>query len=175
MAWLSYDQLSIAAGVKQPLDLARVSRAATVACAKVRSLCGPVHPEEAIVERVRGGSHELALRYRPASLTSIAIYRSGAALAVGDFDFDGQVLYRVDGAMIAEDLSVGYAAGYELTDDIPPELTEMAILIGMQLLRVGRRFSLNGEATDLAATGFAVPQSALDIAEDYLLAPGGFA
>ncbi len=175
--WFTSDQLRTASGVRQPADEARVARAAATARGKVRELCGPVYPAEAIVERVRVRRPvaEVALKYRPAALTAIAGAASGTAYTVGDFDVDGQVLYRTDEGLIGESLTVSYTAGYATVDEIPDALVEMATLIGQQLLRVGRRYSLSGDPADQAATSFAVPNAALDAAGDYLLAPGGFA
>lgn len=173
--WFTVDQLREAAGSKQYTDQVRVELAAAVARRKVRSLCGPVSPVETVTERirVRAPSDALPLKYRPAALTSVTTW-AGTVLTLADFTFDEQSLVRVDGGLMADSVTVVYTAGYAEAS-VPDELVQMAALIGLQLLRVGKRFALNGDATDLAATGFLVPKAALDVAEDYLLAPGGFA
>lgn len=175
--WFTGSDLRETAGAKQAAGQDGFDRVAAVARGKVRKLCGPVNPAENITERVRVrvARDSVALKYRPASLTSISYY-SGAALSVSDFDFDGQVLFRKDGGLIGQDLTVVYLAGWSDQADIPVELLEMARLIGHQGLRVSRRFKTDPNADDnMAGTGYQVPSAALEVGAEYLLAPEGFA
>ena len=172
--WFTSAQLRDSAGAKMPNDQARIDLAARVASKETRRLTGPVSPVENITERLRARvpSTELPLKYRPASLTSVADYPSGTALTVTDFDFDGQLMYRKDGGRIGS-VTVIYTAGYA-SDVIPDELVSMATLIGQQYLRVSKRFSLNQD-DPVTGIGFLVPDAAKDVARDFLLAPEGFA
>ena len=171
--WFTADDVRNAVGAVQAVDQARFDVAAKVARGKAREACGPVFPMETITERVRVRvpCGEVPLRHRPAMLTSVALYRSGSALTVGDFDFDGQVLFRRDGGAIAEDLQVVYTAGYSAIDAIPGEIRAYAELAAAQYIRVVRRFLLRGE--DPTQVSFLVPAAASEVASEYLLAPGG--
>lgn len=176
MAWLTAEALRDAAGAKQAGDQDRLVAAAAIASGKARELCGPVTPVESITDRVRVRRpvEEVSLTFRPASLTSIVRTRGGGALDVADFDTDGQVLYRVDGDLIDEDLTVTYSAGYDTLDDVPAEVVSLALMIGVQYLRVRRRNLLDADRVeDLTRTHFLVPAAALAVAEEYLLAPEG--
>jgi len=171
--WFTPDDLRGAAGARQSGDQSRFDLAASVARREVRRLCGPVFPVETITERrIRGGSYELPLKFRPTALTSVARYFNGLAYTVGDYDFDEQVLVRKDGGWIGDDLAVVYDTGYDTVEEIPSELISMATLIGQQYLRVSKRFSLEGEDA-MTGTGYLVPDAARDVGRDYLLAPGG--
>lgn len=171
--WFTADDVRNATANSMAKDQLTVDTAAAVARGKAREACGPVFPVETITERVRVRvpCGEVPLRYRPATLTSVALYRSGSALTVGDFDFDGQVLFRRDGGAIAEDLQVVYTAGYSAIDAIPSEIRAYAEIVAAQYIRVSRRFLLNGQ--DPTQVSFAVPAAASEIASEYLLAPGG--
>lgn len=169
--WFTVEQLRTASGARQAADQARLDTAAAVARREVRRLCGPVEAETITDRvRVRRASAEVPLKFRPTTLTSVTGV-TGSAHDVTAYDFDGQVLFRKDGGLIAESLAVVYESGWEDFANIPGELIAMAELIGTQYLRVSRKFTLDGD--DLPATGFLVPAAALEIAADYLLAPGG--
>ena len=171
--WFTAKQLGDAVGAKQAESQPKLDLAARVASKETRRLCGPVSPVETVSERVRVRvpCDGVPLKYRPTSLTSIVDYRSGTALTVTEYDTDGQVLFRKDGGLICDSLTVTYAAGYA-ADAIPDELVAMASLIGQQYLRVSKRFSLSQD-DPVTGIGFLVPDAAKDVARDYLLAPEG--
>ena len=177
--WFTGSDLRETAGAKQAAGQDGFDRVAAVARGKVRKLCGPVNPAENITERVRVrvARDSVALKYRPASLTSISYYASGATLSVSDFDFDGQSLFRKDGGLIGQDLSVTYSTGWDDQTEIPVELLEMARIIGHQTVRIERRFKVDQNAAnnDLTGTSYQVPSAALEVGAEYLLAPEGFA
>lgn len=171
--WFTSADVRNAVGATQAVSETRMEMAAKVARGKTRDECGPVFPVETVTERVRVRvpAAEVPLKYRPAALTSVTLYRSGTVLTTADFDFDGQVLFRKDGDRIAEDVTVVYTSGFATAADIPGEVFAMAELIAAQYIRVARRFILQGQ--DPTQVSFAIPAAAREIASEYLLAPQG--
>ena len=144
--WFTADDVRNAVGAVQAVDQARSTWPPRWPAASARGVRpGVPGGDHHRARPVRVPCGEVPLRYRPATLTSVALYRSGSALTVGDFDFDGQVLFRRDGGAIVEDLQAVYTAGYSTTDAIPGEIRAYAELVAAQYIRVVRRFLLRGE------------------------------
>lgn len=178
MAWITAEDLRGQAGAKLPTGQVAFEDAADLACAKVEELCGPI-PWATVTEYVEvpGTSDRARLKNRATrGLESVAT-ADGVPLLLDSFRVDGQVLVRKAGVSIGSDVLVTYHTGY-FDDSIegakaPAWARKMAVLIGHQLLRVDRRVRLSEDDTDLAGTGYVVPNAALAIGADFLLWRGG--
>lgn len=175
MAWITADDLRSAAGAKQAFDQDRFEEAAEIACDKVEELCGPITWATITAEHVEvAGSDRVCLGASVTrGLVTVADYLTGSAYTLTDWDWDGQVLFRKDRAPIYRDLSVTYQTGYydDTVDGAkaPAWARGMAKIIGLQYLRVVKRFVL-GE--DVTTTAFIVPDAALILGHDYLIVQG---
>ena len=167
-AWVELGTAQSFIGNTSANDVAAIQAAINLGCDKVVEMCGPIIAET-ITERVAGGGYELPLKYRPASLGSIATRPGGVALNLADYRFEGQVLAREDDGRISENLTVTYTAGWVAA---PSWAVSAACLIAKQWFLSRLRPNLNDPST---LTGFLVPRQAEEIMAGHLLAPGGFA
>lgn len=176
MAWITADDLrgfikNVAAQDETFLDLA-----VDVACGKVEDLCGPIEfatiTDE--VSEVVGSDRVKLAAYVTRTLTKVADLRTGFEYPLTDWLADGQVLRRRDKCRIPADILVSYETGYfdpaVVGVKAPAWARSMALHIGQQYLITMRRFGAQQGANPVP-TGFLVPNAALAVGHDYLLAP----
>lgn len=137
-----------------------------LAMSKVEELCGPVVTTTITGEIVRGSGCDLPLKYRPATLTSLATYPGGTALTVTDYRIDGQLLSRKDGGWIVGPITVTYTTGAATA----PSWAKAAAL---DIIR--QRWRTRLRPTQGAPEGFLVSKQAEELMDTHLLAPVGFA
>lgn len=168
--WLKSQDLRLAVKNLSADDQQFVDLAAGVGCGKVEDLCGPIEITTITNEVHQSRSSSICLKYRATSLVSLAT-DSGSSFTVGDWAIDGQVLRRKSGLAVTDTLVVSYTSGYfSEPDQAPTWARSAAIQIGQQFLRTLRRFGQSSEGP----VGFLVPIAAMELMDDYLLAPGDF-
>jgi len=174
--WLPLQELRDFVDNQKAADAPWLQDACDNACAKVESLCGPVALTIITNELVEiHGTHEACLNFpvnNTLGVTAITEFRTGIALPLTDWFWDGQLLMRRDKFPAWRDLLVTYQAGYYdatvQTPVVPTWARSMAKHIAQQELRTMGRFRTSG-STD--PVGFYVPKVALEIGADYLLLP----